>query len=350
MTNLIDLDQFRYVPALRTRMWEMRGYAELPEADKGLFLPVFSLCRYNQTRDVTGVAVKLQEAVAGRPFILDLEQSAELGCGDAARLLDPANAFGAWRAFAAAQPYALPAVLTPRGAPLREVVRQALAMERSFGRVVIRSRDFAADSRAMLAILGAVEDIANVMIILDFMYVRGRWQACALDAAEAINQLRTVDPSVRIVVMGSSYPRSAATYDDAGTVLQIEERLLHRQIGGDEAAIYGDHAAIFPEPFEPMPSRFVPRIDFPLPDAWVFRRVREDRGGFIECARRITDLDDWDPELEDQVWGARKIAAAARGDVDRMQAPAPWIAVRVNLHLWRQLRYAVGVAEDGLED
>ena len=148
--------------------------------------------------------------------------------------------------------------------------------------------------------------------------------------------------------MGSSYPRSAAAYDDVGTAMEIEERSMHAALGGDAAAIYGDYASIHPEPFEPMQTRFVPRIDYPLPDAWIFRRVRADQGGFQRCAQLITGLVDWDPSLVDKVWGAQKIDSAARGDLTRMNAPAPWIAVRVNMHLWQQIHYrdGLGTVED----
>ncbi|QFU15316.1 beta family protein [Microvirga thermotolerans] len=337
----ISFDDYTYYPSLRTRLWEMRGYKELGAAEKERVLPMFVLTKHNQTTGAGAVCQVVQASLEERSFILDVESSPIYACDDTNAFLDPAGGFQAWRNFVQAQPGAIPTALLPSGAPIRDIVRQVIEFERVNEKVVVRSRSPAADLSTLIAIISAVDSVENLLIVLDFGYVRSRVPACAVDAANTINALRNVDPTVRVVVMGSSYPRSAAAYDDAGAALEIEERILHAAIGGNTVAIYGDHSSIHPEPFEPLPSRFVPRIDYALADSWIFRRVREDKGGFKECAEQITGLTDWDPRLVDQqVWGAVKIQAAADGDITRMGTPGAWIAVRVNLHLWQQIHFA----------
>lgn len=339
----IDFDSFRYFPSLRSRQWEMRGYSELTAADKDRVAPMIVMANHGRLKTTVEIGAKIDEYMEGRPHILDLELSPIYSCDECAALADPQDGFAAWRTFLAGRDNVVPTALLPSNAPTRDVVRQVMLLERSKEKVVLRSRSPSSDLPTLLSILSAVESINNLLIVLDFGYVRSRLKACLVEAATVINSLREVDDTVRIVVLGSSYPKSVAAYSDDGMALEIEERRLHASLGGDAVAIYGDYASIHPEPFEPMQSRFVPRIDLALPDTWIFRRVRTDQGGFGRCAKLITELTDWDPRFVDQNWGARKIAAAADGDLTAMNAPAPWIAVRVNMHLWQQINYATSV-------
>lgn len=342
----IDFDRFRYYPALRSRMWEMRGYSELGAEEKERLLPIVALASHHRTKAVADVSAKVEEYLEGRPRILDLEQSSVYACDEFQDLLDPDNGFAAWRGFVVEQPNAIPVALLPPVAPVRDVVQQVRLLEHTCRQVVVRSRSPNADTSTLIAIMSAVDSVNNLLIILDFGYVRSRVSALTVEAANIINMLRSVDDRARVVVMGSSYPKSAAAFDDVGAVIPIQERAMHLALGGDAAAIYGDYGSIHPNPMEPMMSRFVPRVDYPLADAWVFRRVRTDQGGFERCAQMITELTDWDPELPSKVWGAQKIELAARGDLTSMGVPGPWIAVRVNLHLWQQIHYRESAAVD----
>ena len=348
----VDFDKYRYYPSLRSRLWEMRGYRELGAEEKDNLLPIIVLASHGRTRTIADVGAKVEEALEGRPRIVDLEQSPIYACDECRKLSDPENGFAAWRDFVSAQNNAVPTALLTSDAPLRDVVRQVMLLESAGQQVVVRSRSPQSDLQILSAIISAVDTVDSLLIVLDFGYVRSRAKARAIEAANVINALREVDDAARIVVMGSSYPKSAAAYDDAAAALEIEERAMHAALGGDTVAIYGDFASIHPEPMEPMMTRFVPRIDYPLPDAWIFRRVRADQGGYQRCAQLITELVDWDPSLvKNKVWGAEKIDLAAKGDLTSMNSPAPWIAVRVNLHLWQQIHYRDGASEvDDVED
>lgn len=335
----VEFDAFKYYPSLRSRMWEMKGYEYLDEDDKARLVPMVSIASHHRIKDVQGVASKIGDYLQDRPFIIDLEQSNVYGCNDFKELVDPSNGFESWRKFLKQQTNIIPTALLAADASVRDVVQQVRRLEIEHEQVVVRSRAPSSDLTRLQAILSAVDDVDNLMIVLDFGYVRSRATALAVEAANVINALRETDPIARVMVIGSSYPKSAAAYDDAGAAIPIQERALHAALGGDEVAIYGDYASIHPEPMEPMMTRFVPRIDFPTPDAWIFRRVRGDQGGYQKCAQLITELTDWQPDLVGKVWGATKIRSAADGDLTSMGTPAPWIAARVNLHLWQQIHY-----------
>ena len=338
----IDFDAYRYFPSLRSRQWEMRGYAELLPEEKDRVAPMVVMATHGRLKSVAEVSARIEQYTEGRSHIIDLELSPIYACDECTALADPTDGFEAWRTFVEGRPNVVPTALLPSNAPARDMVRQVILLEQSKGQVVLRSRSPSSDLPTLLSILSAVDSINNLLVVLDFGYVRSRLKACLAEAASVINSLREVDDTLRIVVLGSSYPKSVAAYSDEGMALEIEERTLHSSLGGDAVAIYGDYASIHPEPFEPMQSRFVPRIDLALPDAWIFRRVRSDQGGFARCAQLIVDLTDWDPRFAELNWGAGKIAAAATGDLTQMNAPAPWIAARVNMHLWQQINYAAG--------
>jgi hypothetical protein len=344
----VNFDQYRYYPSLRSRMWEMRGYAELSDEDKDKLLPIVPLASHHRTKAISDVATKVEEYLGGRTRILDLEQSATYACDERRGLMAPDNGFAKWREFISTQQNVVPTALLSGESAVRNIVQQVRHLENDCGQVVVRTRAISADLPSLQAILSAVDDVNNLMIVLDFGYVRSRASALAIEAANAINALRETDEATRVVVMGSSYPKSAAAYDDAGAAIPIQERAMHTALGGDAVAIYGDYGSIHPEPMEPSMARFVPRVDYPLPDAWVFRRVRADQGGYQACAKGITSLTDWQPDLVGSVWGAQKIDAAARGDLAQMGQPGPWIAVRVNLHLWQQIHY--GDMDTEIED
>jgi len=335
--NAEDLDNLAYVPALRSRQAELRGFRELRPEIKASLCPVVSIGRLGRTSGSAGVAEKVVECI-GRPFCADLNTSSEQQCEDWQALASPDGNFQAWREFVAGMENAIPVALIRDGAAERAFVRQVLAIENSNGVVAIRSRRPATEFPLLQAAVSAVEDVNNVLVILDLGYIRASLDAKELEASRIINALRNVDPTIRIVTMSSSFPRALSAYGETAGRLEILERDLHARLGGSEVSIYGDHAAIYPEPFEASPSRWVPRIDCATPEAWIFRRHRADDGGYPRCASELVATPDWEVDFAQANWGAGTILqqSAAQEPLAGFGSPAPWIAVRVNIHLERQ--------------
>ncbi|WP_082666463.1 beta family protein [Aureimonas sp. AU4] len=343
------LDALRYIPSIRSRQAELRGFSELRPETKDAIHPIVSLGKNGRMDQSERVVEAIAQRV-GQCF-LDLNTYPGQACSDWERLCDPANAYGNWRDLLQRANGVTPVALLREGVPGRAFVRQVILLEREFGAVVIRSRQPAQDLAAMQAALSAVDDVNNLLIILDLGYIRGAVDPKETEARRIISALRTTDPTVRVCVTSSSYPKAVSVYGEFQGSLEIIERELHAQIGGDEVAIYGDHASIYPEPFEPVISRFVPRIDYCLEYTWLYHRRREDAGGYAECARQIVASADWDPAFANDVWGAALIARTARTGVVEpgFGSPANWIAVRVNMHIERQANLAASIAE-GIEE
>jgi hypothetical protein len=344
------LDAIRYLPAIRSRQAELRGYAELRAETKAVLHPLVALGKLGRVDDAQRVLETIRQRVG--PCFLDLNTITGQACSQWSDLCDPAGNYQAWRELAQAVEGITPVALLRDGATERPFIRQVLLIEQQFGAVVVRSRRPAQDLSALQAALAAVDSVNNILVVLDLGYIRGAVEPKETEARRVISALRTTDPTARIAVIGSSFPRSISVYGDQRGTLQILERELHASIGGDEVAIYGDHASIYPEPFEPTMSRWVPRIDYCLEDAWRFERRREDAGGYVECANQIVGSADWDAAFADQAWGAGVIRrTAANGAVEGgFGAPGNWIAARVNMHIERQAGYGQGVGEEDLPE
>ena len=348
------LDAIRYLPTIRSRQAELNGYHRLRDATKDQVHPMVALGKLGRLDDAPRVLAAINDKVG--PCFLDLNTTPYQTCGDWEHYCNPEGNYQAWRELAAEHPGIMPVALLRESATERPFVRQVILIERDHGVVVIRSRRPLADLPALQSALSAVDDVNNVLVVLDFGYVRGALEARETEARRVISSLRTVAPATRVVVMGSSFPRAVSAYGDQAGTLDIIERDLHLRIGGDEVAIYGDHASIYPEPFEPSMGRFVPRVDYCLDYSWLYRRRREDDGGYVACARQVVESPDWEPEFANKAWGAEIIRiTAATGAVQKgFGSPANWIAARVNMHIERQAELAAvgpgGVIEEDLID
>lgn len=348
--NADDLDAITYIPALRSRQAELRGYRELSAETKGAICPIVSIGKLGKTSEAMEVAGKVVTCVE-QPFFVDLNTFADQQCSDWQALASSDGNFQAWREFVAKMENAVPVALVRDGAPERAFVRQVLAIEADHNVVAVRSRRPAAEFPLLQAAISAVEDVNNMLIILDLGYIRASMDAKEVEASRIINGLRSVDPSVRIAVISSSFPRSLSAFGEEAGRLEILERDLHARLGGSDVSIYGDHAAIYPEPFEASAARWVPRIDYATGEAWIFRRHRADDGGFPRCARELVAIPDWDADFSEKNWGAGIIRqqSTTADPLPGFGSPSSWISARVNMHIERQASIGAG-GDDDFED
>jgi len=346
-----DLDGIRYLPAIRSRQAELRGYRELCATTKAALTPIVSLGKLGRIYQADRIMQTVNESVIGRYF-LDLNSFSNQTCAEHDSLCNPDDAYASWRAMARQHPNAVPVALLREDAPERPFIQQVRRIERDYGVVVIRSRRPTQDLASLQAALSAADDVNNVLIILDFGYIRGAMEARENEALRIITALRTIDAAARIVTMASSFPKAVSAYGDTRGSLEIIERDFHWHIGGDAVAGYGDHASVYPVPFEPQISRFVPRIDYCLDYRWYYERRREDDGGYVACANAVVGLPDWDAEFARRSWGAAVIneTAHSRTVPAGFGSPSNWIAARINMHIERQAELAARPPADDGDD
>ncbi len=352
----VMLDGINYLPAIRSRQAELRGYRELRADTKAALNPIIAIGKIGRQDDPVRVLEGLKEGIG--TYFLDVNTLPGQQCVGWENLCDPANNYERWREFAATADNAIPVALLRDGVHERPFVRQALAIEQSHGVVLVRSRRPGTDLPALQAVASAIEDVNNLFVVLDFGYIRGSLEARETEARKVITALRTTDSAIRIALLASSFPRAVSAFGESRGTLEIVERDLHYRLGGDEVSIYGDHAAIYPEYFEPTMSRWVPRIDYCTDTAWIYRRSRDQEmegrvtSGFVVCARDIVGIPEWEPAFADTAWGAGIILqTATSGSIPQgFGAPSNWIAARVNMHIERQKDLALRLSDPGAWD
>lgn len=342
---MIDVlfENYTYFPTLRTRMAEIKGLEQLTQDQKRRLLPMLTLGRWPKALDFAKAAEKAQSAMGDLPHILDLtNDTAHLG--DQQRLLrDPANGFQAWRDFVQQYPHAIPVVQLVPEARVRDQVQQATQMEKQVGKLAFRIRDFAVETPLVINALSAMDDPQNALVFIDCQYIRSALAAYVTATIATINQLRSQFPELMIVALSTSFPSSVISFADASQqrgAIDILERDLHSRIGGNSVAAYGDHGSVHSVVYDDATiMRWSARIDYPRELSWYFERRKgeQSEAGYVSAAQAVVQSD---PDIGTRgIWGESMIVQAASGQ-PHARAPASWIAVRVNIHLARQLEFS----------
>lgn len=335
-----------YVPCLKTTDAELRGYDTLGNEIKDNILPIFELTRSrrssrNPEGDIHRKVEEIRESVGRREMILDLTTHDDLINDQILDLHDDANAFGAWREFVADTGLnVIPVVHVLEGGDLINLQREAAALEETHGKVAFRMDAFDDNSKSYVeAIAQAIDSTDNFILIIDLNFVGQRG---ALGAADLVTRrIAEIDPRDKpgtISMLASSFPRAVATGDygdDEYGWFAAEEVLAHKFLLSrpiTENVIYGDYGSIHPRRYETRGGSWVPRIDFPMDEAFMYHRYRRDDGGYVRCAEEMVEDKDY---FSATTWADEQIAAAADGSPNG-RSPSFWISARVNLHISRQ--------------
>jgi hypothetical protein len=351
MTINVSLDQYHYYPAIRSRRAELEGLRELDVTRKSRILPIITLGEWPRAVNFEQSLSAATDAMNGLPFIIDLTTDRARLPDLRQKLVDGSNGFKSWRQFASQASQAIPTVLMSEVSRTRDVIRQAAEIENRAGKVAFRIRDFMVETPKVIAALCALDDPSNAIVFVDCQYIRNGVAAFATAAVATINAIRTEFPESIISVLSTSFPASTLPFfgpnGQTGSIEILEQDLFSR-IGGRGVAIYGDHSSIHSVVYDDAVGgrRWTPRIDYPLPRAWQLeRRPNEDNAaGYSDAAKTLLRQH---PGISgSDIWGEQKIHEAACGEV-HAKGPATWIAVRVNIHLARQIdRTAVQLPSD----
>jgi len=341
----VKLDKKRYVPIVRSRDAELKGFIELSDKVKDSILPVieFTKSRRTKTNPNGAVAVcvaKVKEGLGDRFFIADVTSMEALSSAETDGFLDPSNSFQNWRAFVATQlPLTcVPVVHLTDPFDPNSVALQAAALIHHSGYIAFRippGYEHALQLAALLvATLGSLE---RCIVICDGGYVtRGSLPAMSSDAKATLQIF--AKPLLRAVA-ASSFPSSVVLPDyggdDYGKFPLLEVTLSEDVKSATSLAdvVHGDYGLIHPADMLGTVTNWVPRVDVPLPREVYYRRYRRDAGGYVYAARLALA----DPAYQPiGCWADANIRDAAAGN-PQGRSPAHWIAVRVNLHITRQV-------------
>lgn len=338
--NTIDFEEYAYYPALRTRNAELKGLAQLDSDRKARILPLITLGKWPKSDDFSRSVEKAAEAMGENPFFIDLPEDPRHHSLTSTELIDPKNHFAAWREFAGAHKNVIPVVQTMNGTR-RDIVQQARLLEAGHGRLGFRIRDFQRDTPLVVAALSALDNVNSSLVFVDAQYIRSSLPAYIAAVTTTINALRSEVPETIVTVLSTSFPASRTPFFDPSRErgsIPIIDRELHESVGGSSVAMYGDYGSIHAVVYDDQPiMRWSPTIDYAMEYEWVFERRADEAtngDGYVAAAKGLVERF---PEIyTSDVWGDQMIADAAHGE-PYGKGPVSWIAVRVNLHLTRQI-------------
>jgi len=357
-------ENFCYFPKIRTRQAELLGVQELEETTRKAILPLFSMTSLGRRKTVSSVYDSIKDTVSkyNSNFMIELESNKHVKCEDFEDYLSPQNNFENWVNF-----YKQVSIDSNNSSVSgliqaeyinnrRQYVKHVQSMEKEFGAFFIKINPLKKrDVNAAITVATVCDRLDNKLFIIDI----GQIDYSRLSVIEqaiifVINELREIDQSINITVLGSSFPRSFVDYGrEAGTIPMLEWELFSR-LGGHDVCFYGDYSSIHGEFYEGSYASFVARVDYPIEKMWVFeRRSAPDQENinreqlYISAAQAIKQNDFWDPTLN--CWGKKTIEEAASGNVEGFKAPAKWISVRVNLHIERMKTFIERGLLDGAE-
>ena len=345
-------NDYEDVPTIRTRSSELLAIGDLLPESKEKILPFVCLSKSNRVTDARVAYDKWNDKFKG-PSILSLADNAKLAVDGYEILTSPDNGFKSWIDFISdakkINDNVIPSLVFNNSVGKRDFVKQLKNLESDFGPVVLKvnplfRRDVAAASTAA----SVISSTNNILFILDVGQITQTQQKAALDATiQALNELRSIDTSFDIVTTSTSFPRMFQGYtlnssESYGEIPMLEWENYHA-LGGKPVAKYGDYAGIHGEFYEGSYAKFVARIDYPTPSAWIFERRKQSHPDeereylYSLAAQSIITSESWDDSLK--VWGSEIIREAASNKLDKFGSPGKWISVRMNLHIERIIRF-----------
>lgn len=323
----------------------MVALQELPERDKDRMLPLFQLRPWVSAARLDSALIRLVEVYGERPCYITLAEPEAIEGrrrevhDELDRLRDPADGFAAWCRFVEERPWIMPALqLTDAG----QFPAQAARLHRlDRGLIVhIESAAIPFARQIVTSTAASTENGRDVVFLFDFgkqghnILLR---QAEAVGLARLVNELA---PEGRTAFSASTFPDGFTTISDQA----IFERQLFDAVArhhGPERLIYSDRGSARAERQTGGGGAPAPRIDYARSVHWNFFRSDDatDRQSAYrrEAARLIAREDIWDPDL--RLWGTQMIERTSLGDATAITSPARATAVRINIHLHRQLFY-----------
>lgn len=218
----------------------------------------------------------------------------------------------------------------------------------------------------LLMLAGKVNDYiakGNVFeVLLDFECIQPSTATLhASYIAPIIREIRQAIPDVRIVSVGTSFPKSVTDLGDDDTdEFRLEEFYLHEEINRthNQPVEYGDYGSINPirnDFSPPVGIHLRARVDFPTDKETIFYHrvapsVDKDRNVLLsprvamyKTAAKLVMSDTKFSKVEDS-WGYDKIVEAASKSPEG-KSPSFWISVRMEIHICRRvdtLRFGTG--------
>ena len=346
----ISAKEYKYFPAFKTTDAELKGFSNLGEQVKDSILPIIELTQSRKTsknphRDISRRVQNIRDANGDRPLILDLTTEETLINDQIINLYNPENGYSNWVNFLkhVELDKIIPCINIIKNTSVADIALQATQLERNHGKLAFRvPLDNPQAIEYVTSIILGLEDPRSLILILNGGFLgQGRSDDFLNVMKSHIDKIQDITKTEMFFIQQSScFPSSVSstgyhTSENKG-IFSNEDVLCDYLIDENSSLrniiSFGDFASIHPVRYPTRGGTFIPRIDLPLTDKFVYRRYRREDGGYITAAQKLVS----DKEYENiGTWGDKQIELASQGTPEGL-APVFWIAVRMNIHITKQ--------------
>lgn len=338
----VDIRNTTYVPTVFLRGSELLAVAELDDASKDLLTPIFCLKPWATAKALSRSMDKIEEVYSDRPYFLDIDPFYDKEAKRPAQqdyydlIEDEVNQ--SWVEFFDEYPNAFPCLQVNRAniAATQNQIDGFTKREKIF--LVRLDHEH---GRGFSEVIQTVCNVghANFGFVLD-----AGWSRDLLSRTNWVDGLvkQIVDlrgDDIPIIVTGSSFPASFTEYS-LGERVDVAERILFSQLQGANnraRLVYGDWASSR-SPSEGGGGAVIPpRIDLATERTWEIFRSDDDAPEFSDLAQEVMGSPNYPTDLA--IWATYMIASTALGDPNGITTLRRATAVRINMHLYRQLNF-----------
>lgn len=361
--NDVGSFNYKYTPILSISPAEMIALEQLPDKGKDIILPMMPLRGWVGSKKLDKSIARIEKAIGGRYWIADLDASflednkEKQITGKYPRevfyevegLLISDNGYENWFQFLQLDECskAIPTVQLTDRRQLKKQLEKLYSLNRG---VVIRFTLEHINSDLYLTVLQTVNELqlTDILIIFDYEQVSRDILTFAASISSTIKKAHSLVPSALISLSCSSFPSSfsGSRYGEHS----IYERLLFNTVSRaypEIRMIYSDRGSARADKISGGGGIPSPRIDYPLSSDWRFIREEfedytapqagEKEKLYTKIAKKIMKADFWNADLH--VWGTQVIGLTSQGEKFGINSAIRATAVRINIHLHRQLHY-----------
>lgn len=338
----VDIRNATYVPTIFLRGSELLAVAELDDTSKDILTPIFCLKPWATATALSRSMDKIEEVYPNRTYFLDIDpfydkEAKRPAQHDYYELIEDGTS-QSWVEFFDEYPNAFPCLQVNR-ADIPAIQNQIDGFTQREKVFLVRLDH--EHGRGFAEVIQAVCNIghSNFGFVLDAGWSRDLLSRTNWTDGLVKQIVERRGDDIPIIVTGSSFPDSFTGYS-MGEEVDVAERALFAQLQGANnraRLVYGDWASSR-SPSEGGGGAVIPpRIDLATERSWEIFRSDDDAPEFSDLAQEVMDSPNYPTHLA--IWATYMIGATALDDPNGITTLRRATAVRINMHLYRQLNF-----------
>ncbi|WP_288741412.1 hypothetical protein, partial [uncultured Rheinheimera sp.] len=278
---------YKYTPILSISPAEMSAIEELPEKDKDLILPVFSLRGWVGSQKLESTIKRIKKSIGSRVWVANVDETFFTENADylltgkyprevfhqLKRLVVPDNGYNNWFEFLTENEKAIPTLLWGDIRELETQIHLLTSLNRGLV-IIVTAKTNPFEVKEVFRVL-SLNKMNNVFIMLDLGQIDSHHLAQYPSIANQLQNLSASLPEALFSISASSFPSSFSGYNRGE--IPIYERLLFNKVRekcNDLRLVYSDRGSARSEKISGGGGIPAPRIDYPLKNDWRF--IREE--------------------------------------------------------------------------